>query len=117
MQVTDVRVRKIEKEGKMKAIGSITLDNEFVIHDIKRKKAAVYDGKNIFVAPLEKAEILLSASETEWQTLWREYYQSVTIAARTSAEREKQMRGNMPVRYWKFLTELQSPPQNPAKKS
>lgn len=89
----------------------------FVIHDIKRKKAAVYDGKNIFVAPLEKAEILLSASETEWQTLWREYYQSVTIAARTSSEREKQMRGNMPVRYWKFLTELQSPPQNPAKKS
>ena len=37
MQVTDVRVRKIEKEGKMKAIVSITLDNEFVIHDIKVK--------------------------------------------------------------------------------
>lgn len=35
MQVTDVRVRKIEKEGKMRAIVSITLDNEFVIHDIK----------------------------------------------------------------------------------
>ena len=35
MQVTDVRVRRIEKEGKMKAIVSITLDNEFVIHDIK----------------------------------------------------------------------------------
>ena len=35
MQITDVRVRKIEKEGKMKAIVSITMDNEFVIHDIK----------------------------------------------------------------------------------
>lgn len=35
MQVTDVRVRRVEKEGKMKAIVSITLDNEFVIHDIK----------------------------------------------------------------------------------
>ena len=35
MQITDVRVRRIEKEGKMKAIVSITLDNEFVIHDIK----------------------------------------------------------------------------------
>ena len=35
MQVTDVRVRKITKEGKMKAIVSITLDDEFVIHDIK----------------------------------------------------------------------------------
>ena len=31
MQVTDVRVRRVEKEGKMKAIVSITLDNEFVI--------------------------------------------------------------------------------------
>ncbi len=35
MEITDVRVRKIAKEGKMKAIVSITIDNEFVIHDIK----------------------------------------------------------------------------------
>lgn len=31
MQITDVRVRKVSKDGKMKAIASITLDNEFVI--------------------------------------------------------------------------------------
>ena len=35
MQITDVRVRKITKEGKMRAIVSITIDEEFVIHDIK----------------------------------------------------------------------------------
>lgn len=35
MLVTDVRIRKITKEGKMKAVVSITLDEEFVIHDIK----------------------------------------------------------------------------------
>lgn len=35
MQITDVRVRKVTKEGKMKAVVSITLDNEFVVHDIK----------------------------------------------------------------------------------
>ena len=35
MQITDVRVRKIAKEGKMKAVVSITLDNAFVVHDIK----------------------------------------------------------------------------------
>ena len=35
MQITDVRIRKIEAEGKMKAIVSITFDNEFVVHDIK----------------------------------------------------------------------------------
>ena len=35
MKITDVRVRKITKEGKMKAIVSITIDDEFVVHDIK----------------------------------------------------------------------------------
>lgn len=35
MNITDVRIRKITTEGKMKAIVSITLDNEFVVHDIK----------------------------------------------------------------------------------
>ena len=52
MQITDVRVRKIEKEGKMTAIVSITMDNEFVIHDIK-----VIEGeKGLFIAmPSRKA--------------------------------------------------------------
>ena len=35
MQITDVRVRKVTKEGKMKAVVSVTFDNEFVVHDIK----------------------------------------------------------------------------------
>ncbi|MBU3158870.1 septation regulator SpoVG [Clostridium frigoris] len=35
MEITDVRIRKIATEGKMKAIVSITFDNEFVVHDIK----------------------------------------------------------------------------------
>ena len=35
MKVTDVRVRKITNEGKMKAVVSITFDDEFVVHDIK----------------------------------------------------------------------------------
>ena len=46
MEVTDVRVRKVDKEGKMKAIVSITFDEEFVIHDIK-----VIEGeKGLFIA-------------------------------------------------------------------
>ncbi len=46
MQITDVRVRKITKEGKMKAVVSITLENEFVVHDIK-----VIEGeKGLFIA-------------------------------------------------------------------
>ena len=35
MTITDVWVRKVTKEGKLKAIVSITVDNEFVVHDIK----------------------------------------------------------------------------------
>ncbi|MBR1702942.1 MAG: septation regulator SpoVG [Lachnospiraceae bacterium] len=52
MRITDVRVRKISKEGKMKAVVSITLDDEFVVHDIK-----VIEGeKGLFIAmPSKKA--------------------------------------------------------------
>ena len=46
MNITDVRVRKIEKEGKMKAVASVTLDNEFVIHDIK----VIEGDKGLFIA-------------------------------------------------------------------
>ena len=46
MQITDVRIRKIAKEGKMKAIVSITLDGEFVVHDIK----VVEGDKGLFIA-------------------------------------------------------------------
>ena len=35
MQITDVRIRKINVEGKMRAVASVTFDNEFVVHDIK----------------------------------------------------------------------------------
>ena len=46
MNVTDVKVRKIAKEGNMKAVVSITLDNEFVVHDIK----VIEGGKGLFIA-------------------------------------------------------------------
>ena len=52
MNITDVRIRKVAKEGKMKAIVSITIDNQFVIPDIK-----VIEGeKGLFIAmPSRKA--------------------------------------------------------------
>ncbi len=46
MEVTDVRVRRLTREGKMRAIVSITLEDKFVIHDVR-----VIDGSNgLFVA-------------------------------------------------------------------
>ena len=52
MNITDVRVRKVAKEGKMKAVVSITIDDEFVVHDIK-----VIEGEQgLFIAmPSRKA--------------------------------------------------------------
>ncbi len=46
MQITDIRIRKTEREGKLKAVASITIDDEFVVHDIK-----IIDGdKGMFIA-------------------------------------------------------------------
>ena len=52
MEITDIRLKKVTKEGKMKAIASITFDNEFVVHDIK-----IIEGeKGLFIAmPSKKA--------------------------------------------------------------
>ena len=52
MQITDVRVRKVNQEGKMRAVVSITIDNEFVVHDIK----VIEGDKGLFIAmPSRKA--------------------------------------------------------------
>lgn len=46
MKITDVRIRRVAREGKMKAVASITIDEEFVVHDIK-----VIEGeKGLFIA-------------------------------------------------------------------
>lgn len=82
MQITDVRIRKVEKEGKMKAVVSITIDEEFVVHDIK-----VIEGeKGLFIAmPSRKASDgeyrdiahpINSSTREKIQTLILEKYQA-----------------------------------------
>ena len=52
MQITDVRVRTVAKEGKMRAVVSITIDEVFVVHDIK----VIEGDKGLFIAmPSRKA--------------------------------------------------------------
>ena len=46
MNITDIRIRRMEQEGRMKAVASVTFDNEFVVHDIK----IVEGDKGLFVA-------------------------------------------------------------------
>ena len=64
MQITDVRVRKVAKEGKLKAVVSITMDEEFVVHDIK-----VIEGeKGLFIAmPSKRALNTKRATATALQ--------------------------------------------------
>ena len=86
MNITDVRVRKISKEGKMKAVVSITIDDEFVVHDIK-----VIEGeKGLFIAmPSRKAtdgeyrdiaHPINSGTRDRIQTIILEKYQEVMDA-------------------------------------
>lgn len=46
MKITDVRVRKVDTNNKLKAVASITFDDVFVVHDVK-----IIEGNNgLFVA-------------------------------------------------------------------
>lgn len=83
MNITDVRVRRVAKEGKMKAVVSITIDEEFVVHDIK-----VIEGeKGLFIAmPSRKAtdgeyrdiaHLINSATREKIQNIILEKYEQV----------------------------------------
>ena len=73
MNITDVRIRKVDKEGKMKAVVSITIDNEFAVHDIK-----IIEGeKGVFIAmPSRKnvAHPINSDTRTQLQEMIMEKY-------------------------------------------
>ena len=74
----------------------------FVIHDLKRKIAGMYDGHEWIMGYAGEAEIYLSEYERAFETLWKKYYKAVNIEERPH---EKQMKNSMPVRYWKYLPE------------
>lgn len=46
MNITDIRIRKIESEGKLRAVASFTINDEFVIHDIK----VIEGDRGLFIA-------------------------------------------------------------------
>lgn len=93
MQITDVRVRKVAKEGKLKAVVSITIDEEFVVHDIK-----VIEGeKGLFIAmPSKKSmdgeyrdivhPINSGTRERIQSTILERYEQSLEEEDETAAE-------------------------------
>jgi stage V sporulation protein G len=91
MNITDVRVRKVAKEGKMKAVVSITIDDEFVVHDIK-----VIEGeKGLFIAmPNRKAtdgeyrdiaHPINSETRNELEKIVLDYYEQSALQEEDSA--------------------------------
>lgn len=96
MQITDVRVRRVAKEGKLKAVVSITLDGEFVVHDIK-----VIEGeKGLFIAmPSKKsadgeyrdiAHPINSGTREHMQTLILTKYEETIELEEVAAEAEEE---------------------------
>ena len=86
MNITDVRVRKITKEGKMKAVVSVTLDNEFVIHDIK----VIEGDKGMFIAMPSRrsADGEFRDNAHPINTATRDHLQAVVLEAYEKAEDE-----------------------------
>ena len=75
----------------------------FIIHDVKRNKAGVSDGKRFTVMTTDTDAVLnLSGDEKEWENLWKNYYKAVNIKERRN---KKQQNNLMPLRYRKFLPE------------
>ncbi|MCQ2415851.1 MAG: septation regulator SpoVG [Lachnospiraceae bacterium] len=92
MQITDIRVRKIQGDGKMRGMASITIDDEFVVHDIK-----IIEGeKGFFIAMPSRrskegefrdvAHPIKSETRTQLQNMILKAYEEAPDAAPGEAE-------------------------------
>lgn len=80
-------------------------DQNWIIHDLKRKYAAVYDRSNcIFIDLDEEFQRGIFNNGDNYEELWKDYFNNICIKERINP---KLQRRNMPARYWKHLTEKQ----------
>lgn len=79
-------------------------EQSWVIHDLRRNLAAIYNQKEWFVSEisLESQEIVPNNKEAAYQQLWKRYFDSIAISNRLNPKLQKSL---MPVRYWKHLIE------------
>lgn len=78
-------------------------DQRWIIHDIKRSIASIYDKRQWIISDFNEEMDYVSNTEKEFQNMWEQYYNSIGIKERRNDKVKKQY---MPVRYWKHLTEL-----------
>lgn len=89
-------------------------DQPFIIYDRLRDYGFHYDGAEVKRMTLQSdsyhkvtgrlADELMDPDERLYQELWRAYVKHIAIASRTNPRKQ---RADMPVRYWKYLTEMQ----------
>ncbi len=81
--------------------------NEYwIIHDISRNKALVYDSNSYEIIELSKEDCeKLIEHNDEYSALWKAYFKSTTIEERKNLSLQKRM---MPKRYWKHIFETEN---------
>lgn len=80
-------------------------DQNFIIHDIKREIAILYNKKDMIIAPLSKEfskNLQSDASRDNFENLWKEFYKAVNIDERKNLRLQRR---SMPRRYWNHLPE------------
>ncbi len=79
-------------------------DQNWVIHDVRRDIAAIYNKQEWFAAQFSLQQRLeLAEEEDYYQELWQQYHQTIAIKSRINPRLQRQC---MPQRYWKHLVEL-----------
>ena len=90
-------------------------DQNFIIHDIKRNVAAIFNTKDSFLTSFtaeELAAIKSEAKEDPFQQLWKEYFTNMAIEERKNSRQQKK---SMPSRYWKHMLETEAMRKEPLK--
>ena len=104
----DILYAKIEPDFNIAALLAPhfkdRLRNEnFIIHDIKRNIGVFYNKKEWLVRDIEKRDpFLIKEEEGIYEDLWKTYFKAISIERK---ENPKLQKSNMPMRYWKYLTE------------
>ena len=81
-------------------------DQNFIIHDLKREKAIMYNKESSIITDLSKDEGYLLSNlnnDENFESLWKTFYKSVNIKERENSKLRNQ---HMPKRYWNHLTEI-----------
>jgi len=78
-------------------------DQKWVIHDVKRGLAAVFNGEGWIITDLTLDRLPeQEESESRYLELWKEFFREIAIVNRTNFQLQKRL---MPVRYWKYIPE------------